>query len=80
MSKMNTMLSWFHAMGDNMPIASSAENEENLQISVPHSTKKSLKIRSAETGDPMRVIVLKALAAAGIEVPEEELKDRRKVK
>lgn len=63
-----------------MQPATSAEIEENLQISVPHATKKSLKIRSAETGDPMRVIVLKALSAAGIEVPEEELKDRRKVK
>lgn len=63
-----------------MQPATSTEIEENLQISIPHSTKKSLKIRSAETGDPMRVIVLKALAAAGIEVPEEELKDRRKMK
>ncbi len=66
--------------GADMQPATSAEIDENLQISVPHSTKKSLKIRSAETGDPMRVIVLKALAAAGIEVPEEELKDRRKAK
>lgn len=63
-----------------MQPATTTEIEENLQISIPHSTKKSLKIRSAETGDPMRVIVLKALAAAGIEVPEEELKDRRKMK
>lgn len=74
------MLSWHLATGGGMDIAASGESEENLQISVPHSTKKSLKIRSAETGDPMRVIVLRALAAVGIEVPEEELKDRRKEK
>jgi len=57
-----------------------AETEENLQVSIPCLTKKSLKIRAAETGDPMRVIVLKALEAIGIDVPREELKDRRKVK
>jgi len=63
-----------------MPPTTAAEPEENLQVSVPRSTKKSLKIRSAETGDSMRVIVLKALAAMGIEVPKAELKGRRKSK
>lgn len=55
-----------------------AGSEETLQITVPKVTKKSLKMRSAESGDPMRVIVLRALAAAGIQVPNEELQDRRK--
>ena len=54
-----------------------AESEETLQITVPKVTKKSLKMRSAESGDPMRVIVLRALAEAGIQVPDEELQDRR---
>lgn len=54
--------------------------EQNLQITVPPVTKKSLKIRSAESGDPMRVIVLRALAEAGIQVPEEDLLDRRKMR
>lgn len=58
----------------------SAEGEETLQITVPKITKKSLKIRAAESGDPMRLIVLRALADVGIQVPEEELQDRRKVK
>jgi hypothetical protein len=52
--------------------------EESLQITVPQITKRSLKIRAAETGDTMRVIVLRALAAAGIQVPESELQNRRK--
>ena len=55
-------------------------SEEPLQITVPQATKKSLKIRAAETGETMRVIVLKALAAAGIQVPEAELHGRRKEK
>ena len=60
--------------------ATTPDGEENLQITVPSVTKKSLKIRAAESGDPMRVIVLRALAEAGIQVPDEELQDRRKGK
>jgi hypothetical protein len=52
--------------------------EESLQITVPGVTKRSLKIRAAETGVTMRAIVLSALAARGIEVPETELQGRRK--
>jgi hypothetical protein len=58
----------------------SVAQDENLQISVPFVTKRSLKIRAAESGDPMRVIVLRALSDAGIQVPQEELLDRRKAK
>jgi hypothetical protein len=43
-------------------------------------TKKSLKMKAAETGDTMRIIVLKALAKSGIRVPEDEVQDRRKAK
>lgn len=58
----------------------STEAEETLQITVPKVTKKSLKINAAESGEPMRLIVLRALASAGIQVPKEELSDRRKTK
>jgi len=53
-------------------------SNELLQVVVPGVTKKSLKIRSAESGEPMRLIVLKALAEVGIQVPKEELQSRRK--
>jgi hypothetical protein len=55
-------------------------SEQNLQIVVPDITKKSLKLRAIESGDSMRVIVLKALSSAGIRVPKSELRDRRKSK
>jgi len=55
-------------------------SEETLQITVPVVTKKSLRLKSAESGDTMRMIVLRALAAAGVRVPTEELQDRRKMK
>lgn len=74
------MLSWFHGLEPTMRDAVTSETEENLQISVPRETKKSLRLKAAESGEPMRLIVLRALAKAGIRVPDEELRDRRKMK
>jgi hypothetical protein len=54
--------------------------EGTLQITVARGTKKSLKIRAAESDTPMQVIVLRALAVPGIQVPNEEILDRRKSK
>jgi hypothetical protein len=61
-------------------MTSSGRATELLQVGLPQVTKRSLKVRAAETGDTMRGIVLRALAAAGIEVPEADLQDRRKEK
>jgi hypothetical protein len=61
-----------------MNSAKRSEREETLQITVPAITKKSLRIKAAESGKTMREIVLQSLHSAGIKVPEEELKDRRK--
>lgn len=63
-----------------MSAARKPDREEMLQITVPGVTKRSLKVRAAETGDTMRVIVLKALAKAGIKVPGGEIQDKRKAK
>lgn len=59
-------------------VKSPQESEETLQITVPRITKRSLRISSAESGEPMRLIVLRALAGVGIQVPAEDLQDRRK--
>jgi hypothetical protein len=72
------MVSW--SQENTMPSTKKHETEENLQITIPRVTKKSLRMKSAETGTTMRVIVLKALAKAGIQVPDEEVLDRRKTK
>lgn len=63
-----------------MRATSKPAGEESLQITVPSSTKKSLKMKAAESGETMRIIVLRALAAAGIQVPAEELQAPRKPK
>jgi hypothetical protein len=52
--------------------------EEYLQIQVPEVTKHQLGLRAAETRVPIRVIVLRALKAYGVAVPNEVIFDRRK--
>jgi len=52
--------------------------DEHLQIQVPAITKRHLSIRAAETREPIRVIVLRALRAYGVPVPDEAIFDRRK--
>ena len=54
------------------------EQDRTLQVQVPASTEQAIHIRSAETRDPMGVLVLKALASYGFPVPEEAITDRRK--
>jgi hypothetical protein len=51
---------------------------EHIQIQVPAITKRYLGIRAVETREPIRVIVLRALQAYGVPVPDEAISDRRK--
>lgn len=52
--------------------------DEYLQVQVPAITKHHLGIRAAETREPIRVLVLRALKAYGVTVPDEAISDRRK--
>jgi hypothetical protein len=54
------------------------DGDEYLQIQVPAVTKHHLGIRAAETREPIRVVVLRALKAYGVNVPDEAISDRRK--
>ncbi len=47
---------------------------------VPPITKRHLGIRAVETREPIRVIVLRALEAYGVPVPDEAISDRRKMR
>ena len=58
--------------------ASDGEPDENLQIQIPASTKRHLGHRAVETREPIRMIVLRALDAYGVPVPESAIWDRRK--
>ncbi|MBK3661091.1 hypothetical protein JJE66_07485 [Bradyrhizobium diazoefficiens] len=57
---------------------SPSEVDEYLQIQVPSVTKHHLGIRAAEAREPIRVVVLRALKAYGVTVPDEAISDRRK--
>ena len=53
------------------------KDDEHLQVQVPAVTKRNLGIKAAETRQPLRVIVLKALKAYGVTVPADAISDRR---
>lgn len=58
--------------------AASTGDDEHLQIQVPAATKRDLGQRALDTREPIRMVVLRALAAYGITVPEGAITDRRK--
>jgi hypothetical protein len=53
-------------------------DDEHLQIQVPAATKRDLGQRALDTREPIRMVVLRALAAYGVTVPEGAITDRRK--
>ena len=53
-------------------------NDVTLQLQVPAETKRALAMKAADTGAPMRLLVLAALKEAGFPVATEALVDRRK--
>lgn len=53
-------------------------DEHSLQLFLPAATKREISLRAAEGGETIRIIVLRALDAYGIQVPKEALVDRRK--
>ncbi len=53
-------------------------DDEHLQIQVPAATKRDLGQRALDSREPIRMVVLRALAAYGVIVPEGAITDRRK--
>lgn len=54
------------------------KDDEYLQIQVPSATKLDLAVRAAEAREPIRMLVLRALDAYGVEVPADAIQDRRR--
>jgi predicted HicB family RNase H-like nuclease len=54
--------------------------EQMLQVQVPAMTKRDLAVKAAKAGEPLRMYVLKALAAYGVKVPANSIADRRKTR
>lgn len=57
---------------------SKREIERPLQAMVPASVERAVKIRAAEEETTVRTLILKGLKAIGVDVSEEELRDRRR--
>ena len=54
------------------------EGDDHLQVQGPIATKRDLGQRSLYTREPIRMVVLRALAAYGVVVPDGAITDRRK--
>lgn len=49
-----------------------------LQLRIPQTLKRKLAMDAAKKGVTIRSLILAALAAAGYDVPEDEIRDKRK--
>lgn len=55
-----------------------AEPERAIQAYVPVSIAKALNMRAAQEDVTVRTLILQGLKAIGFDVPEQDLRDRRK--
>lgn len=56
------------------------EPEVPLQITIPKRVKRSLDLKSVETGRTRRALVLEALRTVGVSVTDDEIAGRRGTK
>jgi hypothetical protein len=54
------------------------KDDEHLQVQVPSATKLDLAVKAAKAREPIRMVVLRALNAYGVEVPADAIQDRRR--
>ncbi len=59
------------------PLSTSHDLETTLQITLPRSVKRRIALVAAERNQTIRAIVLRALKASGISIPERQIVDRR---
>lgn len=60
------------------PAVTPHEDDAPLGVMVPASVKQALNVKSAMEGKTNRQLVLIGLKSVGIDVPEHELRDKRK--
>ena len=54
-----------------------AEREVASQVMVPPAGHKQVALMSVQQGESMRTVVLRGLRTIGVDIPDEELVDRR---
>jgi hypothetical protein len=57
--------------------SSEAQDNVPLQVMVSPDVKRQIAHMCAERGESLRTVVLRGLMSIGVDVPEEELGDRR---
>lgn len=63
-----------------MGLGVQASDSDTLQLQVPQALKRKLAMDAAESGVTIRTLILNALVSAGYDVPQDELRDKRKVR
>jgi len=53
------------------------EKEVPIQVMVPSDIHKQVALISVENGESIRTVVLRGLKAIGVDVPDDQLVDRR---
>jgi hypothetical protein len=56
---------------------STPDKEVAIQVMVPPHVRKQVALMSAENGESIRTVVLRGLKAIGVDVPDDQLVDRR---
>lgn len=54
------------------------KSSDTLQLRIPPALKRQLAIDAAKGGTTIRSVILNALVAAGYEIPDNEIGDKRK--
>ena len=57
-----------------------AQDSDILQLRVPQDLKRKLAMDAAKNGVTIRSLILNALVSAGYDVPQDEIRDKRKVR
>lgn len=58
-------------------LTDSEAREVPIQVMVPVSVRRQIAVMSAERGESIRTVVLRALGGIGIKIPSSQLVDRR---
>lgn len=60
-----------------MPKQQRVEKEIPIQVMVPSDIHKQVALIGVENGESIRTVVLRGLKAIGVDVPDDQLVDRR---
>lgn len=60
------------------PVSKQVDAEVPLQVTVPRRIRRELMVMAADQDRSMRALILRAITSLGIEVAEDEMRDKRR--